>query len=203
MAEQRRAGGDPEKRHKAENLAKEAVEELEHGNKDEGKFLAEEARELDPAAADAVLQHRSAKSEAGARTASGRSAKSAKSGASGAKRSETHGARSGDRTRARSGEKRGGSAERTIDHDVIRDWVEARNGRPSVVKRSHDTEEGGGILRIDFNEPEESLEEVPWDEFFEVFEDRNLAFLHQDRTADGHLSRFFKFVRRDEEEEAE
>lgn len=34
------------------------------------------------------------------------------------------------------------------------------------------------------------------DEFFEKFEENNLAFLHQDRTNDGQISRFNKLVRR-------
>ena len=43
--------------------------------------------------------------------------------------------------------------------------------------------------------------DLDWDEFFETFEDRELAFLHQDRTADGKPSRFFKFVRREEDDQ--
>lgn len=209
MAETQRSSPDPEKREEAANLAKEAIEELEHGNKEEAKFLTEEARELDPDAAEAVL-HEQERKPAGKSKSVGQPkiAKSAgsrerRSNASEGRRSEARGGKSDRAEERRSGtsEKWGGSAERTVDHDTIRAWVEERNGRPSVVKRSHDTAEGGGILRIDFNEPEESLEEVPWDEFFEVFEDRNLAFLYQERTADGQLSRFFKFVRRDEEDE--
>jgi hypothetical protein len=53
--------------------------------------------------------------------------------------------------------------------------------------------DGEGILRVDFAEPEDNLEPIPWD----AFEDRKLAFLHQDQTADGKESRFFKFVRRE------
>ena len=56
MAERHQAGADPEKRHEAENLAKEAMEEIQHGNKEEGRFLPEEARELGPATAETVLQ---------------------------------------------------------------------------------------------------------------------------------------------------
>jgi hypothetical protein len=41
------------------------------------------------------------------------------------------------------------------------------------------------------------LEDVDWDAFFQTFEDRKSAFLHQDKTADGSESRYFKFVRRD------
>ena len=55
-----------------------------------------------------------------------------------------------------------------------------------------------GILRIDFDdgEPDEGLETIGWDEFFEKFDESGLAFLHQDRTRDGSVSRFHKFVNR-------
>ncbi len=84
----------------------------------------------------------------------------------------------------------------TTDHTVIRKWIEERKGRPSVVKGT-EGRDGEGILRVDFREPDDKLEEIGWDEFFETFEDRKLAFLHQDRTADGKPSRFFKFVHRE------
>jgi hypothetical protein len=84
----------------------------------------------------------------------------------------------------------------TIDHDEIRKWAEERDGRPSTVAS---TEENGhaGILRIDFGPKEKSLDEIGWDEFFRKFEESELAFLYQDRTKDGKISRFHKFVRRD------
>jgi hypothetical protein len=86
----------------------------------------------------------------------------------------------------------------TTDHQTIRKWVEARNGHPSVVKSTQSDESGqGGLLRIDFNKPEESLGEVSWDEFFETFDENGLAFLYQDKTTSGRKSRFNKFVRRD------
>jgi hypothetical protein len=81
----------------------------------------------------------------------------------------------------------------TTDHDAIRKWIEARGGRPAKVPAGGE----GGILRVDFNEPEEGLEEIDWDEFFAIFEESELAFLHQDRTGDGSESRFNNFVRRD------
>jgi hypothetical protein len=84
------------------------------------------------------------------------------------------------------------SATTTTDHDEIRKWAEARGGRPAMVK----THGKGGILRFDFGEPEENLTPVSWDEFFEVFEDSNLAFLHQDKQG-GDTSRFNKFVERE------
>ncbi len=60
-----------------------------------------------------------------------------------------------------------------------------------------DTGGDGGILRVDFQEPDEGLEEIDWDEFFEIFEENALAFLHQDNTGSGGESRFNKFVKRD------
>jgi hypothetical protein len=84
------------------------------------------------------------------------------------------------------------SASQTTDHNEVRRWIEERQGTPSRVKDSGE----GGILRIDFGEPEEALEPIEWDEFFQIFEKSDLAFLHQDKTEDGKLSRFSKFVSR-------
>lgn len=89
------------------------------------------------------------------------------------------------------------SSDTTTDHKVIRKWIEDRDGHPSVVKATEDNGRGGGLLRIDFREPDDKLEEVDWDEFFKIFDDSKLAFLHQDKTADGKISRFNKFVARE------
>ncbi|MCX2721010.1 hypothetical protein [Roseibium salinum] len=84
------------------------------------------------------------------------------------------------------------SAVSTTNHETIRKWVEDRGGHPAKVKGSQE----GGILRIDFGEPEEGLEEIGWDEFFRIFEENGLAFLHQDETDAGGTSRFNKFIER-------
>lgn len=81
----------------------------------------------------------------------------------------------------------------TDDHEEIRRWVEARKGRPSRVKQASSE---GGLLRIDFGEEDERLEPISWEEFFRIFDENKLLFLHQDRTADGSLSRFNKFIDR-------
>jgi hypothetical protein len=87
------------------------------------------------------------------------------------------------------------SARKTIDHEEIRRWIEEKGGHPAKVK-------GTEILRVDFDEPggdgDEALERIGWDEFFEIFDRNELAFLYQDRTGDGGESRFNKFVSRDE-----
>jgi len=59
-------------------------------------------------------------------------------------------------------------AQTTTDHDTIREWAEARDGNPARVE-----------------------------EFFKIFDENKLAFLYQDKTADGETSRFCKFVERD------
>ena len=61
--------------------------------------------------------------------------------------------------------------------------------------------EGTNVLRIDFAEPDEKLTPVSWEEFFRVFDERNLEFLYQDHTHDGHISRFNKFVKSGTDEE--
>jgi hypothetical protein len=90
-----------------------------------------------------------------------------------------------------------GSATTTTDHATIRRWIEERKGRPSHVKTTGGGRDAdGGILRIDFREQDENLEEIDWDTFFRTFDESDLAFLHQDKTDDGKQSRFFKFVSR-------
>jgi hypothetical protein len=85
-------------------------------------------------------------------------------------------------------------AQITTDHRAIRSWAESRDGSPAKVE----TDKPGGVLRIDFGEPEDSLTQISWDEFFQIFENSKLAFLHQDITENGGTSRFNKFVDRDE-----
>jgi len=93
------------------------------------------------------------------------------------------------------------SAKTTTDHDEIRKWVEARNGKPSSVKGTERGGEETGLLRINFPgySGEDTLEEISWDEFFEKFEEANLAFLYQEEK-EGKESRFFKFVNRNSDQ---
>ena len=83
----------------------------------------------------------------------------------------------------------------TTDHEKIKKWAEMRGAVPSTAD-SIDEPDDGAILRFEFQNREEDLEPVSWDEFFRAFEKNNLAFLYQDRTATGRASRFYKFVAR-------
>jgi hypothetical protein len=55
-----------------------------------------------------------------------------------------------------------------------------------------------GVLRLDFPgySGGDSLQEISWEEFFEKFDERNLALLYQDETASGQKSNFNKIVDR-------
>ena len=81
------------------------------------------------------------------------------------------------------------SATPTTDHDEIRRWAEDNGGRPACVKGAG-RDGDPGILRLDFDEKEESLEPISWDQWFEWFDRNDLALL---RSED---SRFSKLVSR-------
>jgi len=90
-----------------------------------------------------------------------------------------------------------GESKTTTDHETIRRWVEERGGRPATVKGTEEEDEAG-VLRIDFPGygDDEKLQPISWEEFFQKFEEKQLAFLYQEETSEGKESRFFKFVRR-------
>lgn len=89
------------------------------------------------------------------------------------------------------------SAKTTTDHDVIRKWAEERDGVPSTVKGTAPPGDEG-VLRIDFpGGSEDAFEHIEWDEFFDKFDEKKLAFLYQEQTEDGSTSRFCKFVARE------
>jgi hypothetical protein len=91
----------------------------------------------------------------------------------------------------------GSDTRTTTDHDEIRRWVEEHGGKPARVRGTGDDGDQG-VLRIDFpgGAGEDELEHISWDEWFEKFDRENLAFLYQERKADGEDSTFFKLVRR-------
>ena len=94
----------------------------------------------------------------------------------------------------------------TTDHDEIRKWAEARGGRPAAVRRTH-SKDNVGIIRIEFpnapNAKDGALGEISWEEFFEKFDESNLALLYQEETAKGELSNFNKLVGRETAEARE
>ncbi len=85
----------------------------------------------------------------------------------------------------------------TTEHDEIRSWVEAHDGKPASVADTRDGDDAG-VLRIDFpgGAGAPDLEPISWDEWFAKFDENELAFLYQTEKADGSDSTFFKLVHR-------
>ncbi len=80
----------------------------------------------------------------------------------------------------------------TTNHDVIREWAEAREGVPAVVEG---TEHGDllGVLRFDFPQGDsDRLRHVTWEQWFVTFDERGLNFIYQEERADGRQSNFFR-----------
>lgn len=86
-------------------------------------------------------------------------------------------------------------AKTTTDHDTIRKWAEQRGGVPTEVTGTAGKDETG-VLRLDFEPKDKALGQISWDQFFGKFDSKKLAFLYQDKTDDGKVSRFHKFVDR-------
>lgn len=110
--------------------------------------------------------------------------------------------------RARSSEEKieMAQAKVTTDHDEIRKWAEARGGRPAAVRSTY-SKKDPGIIRIEFpdapNANDEALQEISWDEFFEKFDEANLALLHEEERRGGQRSNFNKLVGRETAEARE
>ncbi len=104
------------------------------------------------------------------------------------------------RSSGRSG-KSGGSAEPLTDHEEIRQWAEERGGTPSCVRGTGDQGDIG-MLRIDFPgySGKDSLEPISWEDWFEKFDERNLALIIQEKTSKGQKSNFNKLISRSAEE---
>jgi ferritin-like metal-binding protein YciE len=103
-------------------------------------------------------------------------------------------------SRGRSG-KSGASAEPLTDHEQIREWAEERGGKPACV-RGTGNKGDIGMLRLDFPgyTGADSLQPISWDDWFEKFDERNLALIVQEKTARGQKSNFNKLIARGSEQ---
>lgn len=89
-----------------------------------------------------------------------------------------------------------GESKRTTDHETIRKWAEQRGAKPATVKGT-ERNDPSGVLRLQFpGYGGERLQEIPWDEFFSKFDDKQLEFLYQDDRSSGEISHFFRLVKR-------
>ncbi|HKR83036.1 MAG TPA: hypothetical protein VJS37_02610 [Terriglobales bacterium] len=89
------------------------------------------------------------------------------------------------------------AARQLTNHDEIRRWAQERDAKPACVRRT-----GGGndigVIRLDFPgyTGEGSLDEISWNDWFQKFDESNLALLVQEQTARGQKSNFNKLVSR-------
>jgi hypothetical protein len=93
----------------------------------------------------------------------------------------------------------GHSSRQTTDHDEIKKWAEDRDGKPATIAGTPKQGEEAGLLRIDFpsgasNPP---LEPISWEDFFNKFDEANLAMVYEEQDAQGKPSYFCKFVERE------
>jgi hypothetical protein len=90
---------------------------------------------------------------------------------------------------------RNGQTLATRSPEVIRAWAERRDAVPATATRGPNGEPR--TLRMDFggrdgNGRNARLEQIDWDEWLRVFEDRKLVFIYQERRRDGSDSNFFR-----------
>jgi hypothetical protein len=83
-----------------------------------------------------------------------------------------------------------GDTKETTDRDTIRQWAEARNGKPVRT--------GSAGIELDFPgySGGDQLQEISWDDWFEEFDKRGLKLLYQEQTKDGEQSNFNQLVSR-------
>lgn len=81
------------------------------------------------------------------------------------------------------------ASEVTQDHQKIKNWITQHGGKPAVVEGTQG--DGAGVLRVKFDDNQDDLAELDWQDFFATFDESNLAFLYQSEPKN---SRFFKFV---------
>ena len=91
----------------------------------------------------------------------------------------------------------------TTDHEEIKKWVEKYQGKPEVI--DHPTAHGDTVgLRINFpgSTDEDMLSAdtqpkyIPWEKFFEIFEEQGLAFIYTDAERMPDPSYAYRFIKR-------
>lgn len=88
-------------------------------------------------------------------------------------------------------------SKKTTDRNTIRKWAEDRNGVPALIKGTESGDQG--VLRIHFpqaSQSDEEFDQIDWDQFFDIFEEKDLALLYQEEKENGEKSTFQKFVNR-------
>lgn len=83
------------------------------------------------------------------------------------------------------------NSHQTTFHDDVRNAIEGHGGRPTPFEHTSDSD---GLLHIDSDEADDDHEPISWAEFFEEFEENELALVCQD---EGEDVRFAELVSRE------
>ncbi len=81
----------------------------------------------------------------------------------------------------------------TTDHEFIRQWVAERNGVPALVRRIGQENQGDIVVNFPDDGSDEPIVDISWADFFQRFEDQDLAFVYQES---GPETRFYRLVDR-------
>jgi flagellar biosynthesis GTPase FlhF len=108
-----------------------------------------------------------------------------------------------DRRAARQGRRRQPLDQAPDARGVVHDARPRRHPHLGREPRRHPRRRAGHrrrreqprLLRIEFRDEQDRLEEVDWDAFFATFDESDVDFLYQEYTKDGGESRFLKIVR--------
>lgn len=88
----------------------------------------------------------------------------------------------------------------TDNHETIKKWIKDRYAEPALVEGVVNPGKAGRMLRINFqNHARESLKDISWELFFEIFDENDLEFLYQEQNLDGSQSKSFEFIKKDRE----
>ena len=91
-----------------------------------------------------------------------------------------------------------GESNVTTDHETIRAWVEERGGTPA---RRTDVpgDDMSTLYIVREDEDDADFRELSWDEFFETFDESDLAFVYRDEVDEhGQEQWVYEFVHRDD-----
>ena len=92
---------------------------------------------------------------------------------------------------------RTGNTETTTEHETIRNWIEERGSTAAEVTEPAG-DDPGSLAVIPEGTMDDSVRGVSWEEFFKIFDEEELAFVHQIDKEDPDEQWFCAFVEREE-----
>lgn len=84
----------------------------------------------------------------------------------------------------------------TSDHETIRQWVAERGGAPAMVRRVGQPAEGALLINFPNDGSDGPVIDISWADFFQRFEDRNLAFVYRESLPDAEDAHYYQLVDR-------